>query len=181
MTELMTRADRDTLVKIARQRERVAKSEAKSRAAQLLADFEKQLDRRYQYDESEIWTASIKAAKAAVDEAQAKVAAECERLGIPKDFAPTIQLGWESAGRQASRQQRTEMRRVATKQVEAMLKAASNAIERRSLETQEKIMVGGLSTEDARQFLESMPTAESLMPMLEVDSVETLLLEEKRT
>ncbi|UXS69187.1 hypothetical protein FY145_01195 [Agrobacterium tumefaciens] len=181
MTEQMTRADRDTLVKIARQRERVAKSEAKARAAQLMADFEKQLDTRYHYDQNEIWAESVKAAKIAIDEAKAKVAAECERLGIPKEFAPDINLGWRESGRQATKEERAEMRRVATRTVDAMLKAASTAIERRSLETQEKIMVGGLTTEDARQFLESMPTAESLMPALEVDSVKTLLLEEKRT
>lgn len=181
MNEAMTRADRDTLVKIARQRERLAKGEAKARAAQLMADFEKQLDTRYHYDQNEIWAESVKAAKTVIDEAKAKVAAECERLGIPKEFAPDISLGWRESGRQASKEERAEMRRVATKTIEAMLKTASTAIERRSVETQEQIMVGGLSSEEARQFLESMPTAENLMPALAIDSVQTLLLEEKKS
>ena len=49
-TEVMTRTDRDTLIKIARQRERVAKSEAKERSAHLMADFETQMDRHYRLD-----------------------------------------------------------------------------------------------------------------------------------
>lgn len=180
-TELMTRSDRDTLIKISRQRERVAKSEAKERSAQLLADFEKQLDRRYHYNENATWDAAMKAAREAFEKANANIAEECSRLGIPAQFAPTLSMGWHMAGRNASKEERAEMRRVATKQIDALQKAAMTAIERRSLETQEKIMVGGLSTEDARQFLESMPTATALMPELSIEKVETLLIEEKRT
>jgi hypothetical protein len=180
MTELMTRADRDTLVKIARQRERVAKSEAKERAAALIANFEKQLDRQYSFDENEVWKLAHDLADKAMSEANSKIAEECARLGIPEEFAPSMSLGWWDRGRNASKNQRAEMRRVAMKQVDAMEKAAKTAIERRSLETQEKIMIGGLTSDDARQFLESMPTAEALMPSLEIDSVKTLLIEESK-
>ncbi|NTF35533.1 hypothetical protein [Agrobacterium rubi] len=177
----MTRSDRETLVKIARQRERLAKGDAKARAAQLMADFEKQLDTRYRYDDNEVWSAAVEAAKVALKAAQEEVGRECARLGIPAAFAPSLNMGWASAGRQASKEERAEMRRIATKSVEAMLKTASTAIERRSVETQEQIMVGGLSSEEARQFLESMPTAENLMPALAIDSVQTLLLEETKS
>lgn len=179
MPELMTRSDRDTLIKIARQRERLAKSEAKERAAQLLADFEKQLDRRYHYDENEVWSEATRIAKASVKEARDRVSAECERLGIPKQFAPKLQLDWYDRNRNAVKEERTEMRRVATKTIDALQKAAMTAIERRSIDTQEKIMVGGLSSEDARLFLEAMPTAEALMPAISVERIETLMIGEK--
>ncbi|WP_431321652.1 hypothetical protein [Rhizobium sp. YTU87027] len=179
MNDIMTRADRETLIKIARQRERLAKSEAKERAAQLVADFEKQLDRRYHYDENEIWKDARGTARRVVDEANEKIAAECARMGIPAQFAPKLAMGWQDAGRNAVKEERTEMRRVAMKQVDALQKAAMTAIERRSVETQEKIMVGGLSTDDARKFLEGMPSAEALMPSLSIERVENLLIEEK--
>lgn len=179
MTEVMTRSDRDTLVKIARQRERLAKSEAKERAAQLTADFEKQLDRKYHYDENDIWSESYKIAEAAVKSAQSAVADECSRLGIPAQFAPKLQMDWYMRGRNSVKEERAEMRRVAMKQIDALLKGALTSIERRSVETQEKIMVGGLSTDDARFFLESMPTADALMPSLSIERVETLMLAEK--
>lgn len=175
-TELMTRSDRDTLIKIARQRERVAKTEAKERAAQLSAEFEMQLDTSYRYDENEIWDAAHEAAEKAVEEAQKLVAKECARLGIPEVFAPSIRMGWSGEGRQSSKKERIEMRRVASAQIELMTKQACTAIERRSLETQEKIMVGGLTTQDARLFLENMPSVDALMPALSVEKVQTLLL-----
>ncbi|MEF2551332.1 hypothetical protein VQ042_08130 [Aurantimonas sp. A2-1-M11] len=171
MTDTMTRADRETLIKIARQRERVAKSEVKERAAHLLSEFETQMDRLYSFDENEVWLEAVDAANAKVKEAQEAIAAECERLGIPRDFAPSLQCGWYGRRRNAAKDQRIEMRRVATRQIEAAEKTARAAIERRSVEIQEKIMVGGLTTDNARTFLESMPSADALMPALTVDDV----------
>lgn len=179
MTDLMTRSDRDTLINIARKRERLAKTEAKERSAQIMADFERQLDRRYHYDENEVWSEAAKLAKQVVDDAQAKVSAECARLGIPTQFAPKLSLGWSERGRNDSKAERAEMRRVAVREVDLIEKRAKTAIERRSLETQEKIMVGGLTSEDAKMFLESMPSAEALMPTLSIEGVQALLIEEK--
>lgn len=178
-TETMTRADRETLLNIARKRERLAKTEAKERAAQLAADFELQLDRRYHYDENEIWSEATRLAKTVVEDAQAKVAAECQRLGIPSQFAPKLALSWSDRGRNHMKEERSEMRRIAVRQIDLAEKQAKTAIERRSLETQEKIMVGGLTSEDARLFLESMPSAEALMPTLSIEGVQALLIEEK--
>lgn len=179
MSETMTRTDRETLIKIARQRERIAKSESKERAARLLADFERQLDRRYSYDENEIWEKAVEIAESAVTEANRAIADECRRLGIPDQFAPKLGMGWSDRGRNASRSERAEMRRVAQREIDALEKAAQTAIARQSVQTQEKIMIGGLTTDDARIFLESMPTADSLMPAITVDRVEALLLEDK--
>lgn len=179
MSDTMSRADRDTLVKIARQRERVAKSEAKERAARLLADFEQQLDRRYKFDENPIWEEAAKAAIAVVAEANAKIAAECERLGIPAQFAPGLSIGWYARGRNAVKEERTEMRRLAQREIDAIEKAARTAIERQSVETQEKIMIGGLTSADARAFLEQMPTAEALMPAIAMEKIEALVIEGK--
>lgn len=179
MADPMTRSDRETLVKIARQRERVAKSEAKERAARLNADFEKQLDRRYSYDENEVWAKAAKIAERTVSEANANIADECARLGIPAQFAPKLHLHWSTRGRNSMKEERLEMRRVAQREIEAIEKAARTAIERQSVETQEKIMVGGLTSDAARTFLETMPTAEALMPSLTLERVETLLIMEK--
>lgn len=179
MSETMTRSDRETLIKIARQRERIAKSDAKERAARLRADFEKQLDRRYSYDENEIWEKATDIAQKAVSEANRAIAEECGRLGIPDQFAPRLSMGWHARGRNDTKQERTEMRRVAEREIDAIEKGARTAIERQSVATQEKIMIGGLTTDDARLFLDQMPSADSLMPALTVDRIEALLIEEK--
>lgn len=178
-TETMSRADRETLVKIARQRERVAKSEAKERAAHLVADFEKQMDRRYSYDENEVWSVATAAAETAVKEAKDKIAAECERLGIPREFAPSLSLGWYGKGRNASKDERTEMRRIASRQIEAAQKSAFAAIERQSVQVQESIMVSGLTSDAAREMLASLPTVDTLMPALTIDGVVGLIANKK--
>ncbi|MGO4832029.1 hypothetical protein AB4144_06980 [Rhizobiaceae sp. 2RAB30] len=87
--------------------------------------------------------------------------------------------GWQQRGRNSVKEERTEMRRVAQREIEAIEKAARTDIERQSVATQEKIMIGGLTSDDARAFLEAMPTAEALMPELTMDRVEHLLIEEK--
>lgn len=173
--ETMTRADRETLVKIARQRERLAKSEADERAANLIADFELQMDREFKFDESAVWEAATVAATAVVAEANAKIAAECERLGIPKEFAPGLNIYWHGKGQNATSFRRGELRRIAKRKVEAVTQTARTQIERKSIETQERIMVGGLTADAAKLFLEQMPTAASLMPQLQLDEVRAML------
>lgn len=173
--ETMTRADRETLVKIARQRERLAKTEADERAAHLVSDFELQLDREFSFDENEVWAAAMQSASAVIAEAKLKVATECERLGIPKEFAPDLNVYWHSKGQNASKRRQDELRRIAKRQIEAATKGARTQIERKSIETQERIMVGGLTADTAKQFLEAMPTAEQLMPPVKYGEVQALL------
>lgn len=171
----MTRADRETLVKIARQRERLAKSDADQRSAQLVADFELQLDREFQFDENAIWEAASVAASAVVAEANQKIAAECERLGIPAEFAPGLNLAWYGRGQNATAGRRAELRRIAKRQIEAANKSARTEIERKSIDTQERIMVGGLTADAARLFLDQMPTAAALMPPIDLTAVQAML------
>jgi hypothetical protein len=175
MTDIMTRADRETLLKIARQRERVAKSDAKERAARLVADFEMQLDREYKFDESSIWQTAHAKAEDAAQAANIAIAAECERLGIPKAFAPGLALGWYGKGENAAKGRRAELRRIAARQIEAAEKSARAAIERQSLTIQESIMVSGLTSDQAKLILESMPSPEALMPVLAIQAIKALV------
>lgn len=171
----MTRPDRESLLKIARQRERLAKAEAKERAAHLVADFEMQLDRDFAFDDSEVWRAAALAAQKAADEANAAIAAECERLGIPREFRPSIASGWVGRGQNATKERRAELRRIAARQIEASEKSARVVIERQSLEIQERIIVAGLTSDEAREVLEAMPRVSDLMPELTVGKVAGLI------
>jgi hypothetical protein len=64
-------------------REKVAKTAAAERAAELLATFEKQLASVYSIDTNEVWGAANAAAGRTLDVANATIAEECARLGIP--------------------------------------------------------------------------------------------------
>lgn len=172
---VMTRGDRETLVKIARQRERLAKSQASERASHLVADFERQMDHEFSYDDNAVWKAAAEAAKVATDKAQAAVADECAKLGIPREFAPSLHCNWYGQGQNATAARKAELRRIAKRAIEAAEKSARTIIETKSIETQERIMVGGLTSADAQRFLESMPTADALMPTLMLGDMQALI------
>ena len=62
VTATMTRRERDDLAKLVRQRERLMKTLAAQRSAELMADVEAQLARIYDFDEDEVWAAATEAA-----------------------------------------------------------------------------------------------------------------------
>ena len=88
-------------------------------------------------------------------------------------FAPQL-LGpsWYQRGANAVASRRTELRRVATTRIAALEKGAKAEIERRSLEVQERIIVAGLASAEARAFLDSIPAVDSLMPPLRLVELE---------
>src|SRR5215469_15436904 len=109
----MTRTERQDLLQICRQRERVAKGDAVARAARLKAEFEEQLAREYSWDESEVWKAASAAAKDIIRQCNAQSAAECDRRGIPRWAQPGIsEPYWHGRGQNASRERRMELTRV---------------------------------------------------------------------
>lgn len=171
MSDEMTRRDRQDLAQLARQRARVAKAAATQRAAELKADVEAQLAAVFQA-EDERWASIVAEAKELLKDVDAKVAAICERDGVPPQFRPSLNAYWSGRGTNADPDRRAELRRVAVTRIDALKKTADAEIDRKSLEVQTELMAGGLDTSAARAFLESMPTAKALMPMLSVAEVE---------
>lgn len=175
MTEdRMTSSERQSLVALVRQRERVAKADAGEYAATLMADFEAKLAAVYYPSDHPAWKAAHEAADKAVADAQATIAAACRELGIPKAFAPGVRAGWYSRAENASSERRAELRRVAKTEIEARVKKAHAAITRSSVMAQERIITAGLTSEAARALLAEIPTPQQLLPALDVGAVERL-------
>ena len=163
----MPRHERDDLQRLIRQREKVLKSAAKERSAELLADFENQMGQEYAFDQDETWEKAAKAAKAAVAKAQAQVAARCRDLGIPDRFAPSLSLDWHHRGYDnAVEKRRRELRIMAQTQVAAIERKAIVQIEMSCLEAQTALAVAGLTSDAGQRFLEQLPKIETLMPRL---------------
>ncbi len=172
----MTQSERSSLLQVARLRARVAKDQVVAFAAKLKADFEKQLDARYSWDSDKTWAEMAKFMEKAKEEAQAKVAARNRELGIPDWAAPSLDWYWRKGGQQVTKERRTELRRLAATQIDAMIKAAKSRIDEASLAIQTELHASGLTSEEARAFLERMPTPEALMPSIEISALETKLL-----
>jgi hypothetical protein len=171
-TDGMTKSERDGLAQLCRRRERVAKTAVVSRAAELRADFEVQLDATYAYDTDEVWSQAHAAAQAATAEAKKVIRRRCQELGIPAAFAPSINTSWYDKGENATAKRRVELRRIASTRIDAMVKEAHHAIEAASVEVQTTLLAGGLQSAEAKNFLESMPTPAQLMPRLELSKIE---------
>ncbi|HEY8124554.1 MAG TPA: hypothetical protein VIF88_03930 [Methylocystis sp.] len=162
----MTRAEREDLQRLVRQREKLLKLAAKQRSAELLADFENQMGQIYSFDQDEVWKAAKEAAKREVAKAEKAVAARCRELGIPERFAPGMDICWWSRGENAVTSRRVELRKMATTKIAAMEAEALTQIVRSSLEAQTELAMTGLSSDAARGFVERLPPIESLMPQL---------------
>jgi hypothetical protein len=162
----MTRAEREDLRRLIQQRERVLKSAAKQRSAELLADFENQIASEYAFDNDAVWEEAAKAADQAIRKAKSQIATRCSELRIPEDFGPTLELEWRHRGCDNLLDRRkAELRKVATSRIEAMEKKAIVEIEMQSLNAQ-KVAASGLTSAAAQSFIAQLPSVEELMPRL---------------
>jgi hypothetical protein len=162
----MTRTEHDRLERLIRHHVALAKTGARERQAVLKADFEQQLDTRYSYDTYAIWNEAVEAAKKEIGQAQIKVHARCRALGIPDQFAPSLDFSWWNRGRNAVKEERTEMRRVAYTRLEALAQSAILAVEKEALRLHTELTAGSLDSTDAKAFLGRFPAIEKLMPTL---------------
>ena len=176
----MTKGERDSSLQVARLRTRVAKDQAVSYATKLKADFEKRLDASYPWDSDETWSEMAKLMEKRKEEAQAQVVAQSRELGIPEWAAPSLHWHWRGQGQQATKERKVELRRLAATQIDAMVKAAKSKIDEASLAIQTALLASGLTSAAAKEFLESMPAPEALMPAVDVAALETKLLRPSR-
>ena len=149
----------------------MAKSQAKQRSAELLADVEAQLAAEYKFDD-ERWKDVNAAARAAVAKADAEIAERCRALGIREEFRPLLSLGWSRRGENAVSERRAELRKVAEAKIAAIETRALAEIERQGVEVQTRLVAGSLGSASAVAFLDSMPGPAELMPALTVGDLE---------
>lgn len=176
--EKMTRTERSELGQLIRKRERVMKSQATERAALMLAAFDAQSAQLYAFDDDEIWKKSTIEAEKIVTESNLKIKERCKELGIPPEFAPSLSFGWCERGQNAVAGRRAELRRMAKSRIDAIERETQTKIERLSLTAQTEVIANGLQSVAAREFLERMPSLESLMP--QIDLKEIKMLSDKR-
>lgn len=168
----MTKGEREDLLRLVKQRERVMCAAARERSAVLLAEFEAQISAIHKFDTDDVWKKAVTEAEIAVKAAQEIVAARCAELGIPPDFAPDVQVSWYSRGQNAFAERRGELRRAAKAKIAASEQSATVQIGVDSITAQTQIMAHGLTSEAAKQFLSALPTVERLMPKLDARLIE---------
>lgn len=174
-TKPMTKGERQELGQLIRKREKVMKAEAEKRSAALLADYDAQSAKIYHWDNDAIWKQAHDEAEKAVEAARQAIAARCQEIGIPAEFAPDLGLYWSGRGQNALAQRRQEFRQAAKSRIAAMEKEAVAQIELLSLKAQTEIVASGLQSEAAQNFLKTMPTMDALMPPVAPAEIEQLV------
>jgi hypothetical protein len=155
----MSKSEREDLQRLVRQREKVLKSAAKQRSAELLADFENQMGSEFAFDDDAVWAQAYKEAQIEVRKAQGIIANRCRELGIPDRFAPNLEMRWRHRGYDNLVDKRkTELRVMATTRIRAIEQKATADIEMNCLKAQEQIALAGLTSGAARDFIEALPS-----------------------
>jgi hypothetical protein len=172
----ITKAEALELQKLINRRERVLKQVAAARSAELMADFEQQMAAEYKFDDREVWAEATRRGRAAVAEANDRIAAECAKLGIPSQFAPCLAFGWSERGVNASKARRDELRRVAKTRIDAIEKRALVEISHEALRASTEVVSLGLVSQAAQRFLNELAPLERLMPPLDFRSIEETLI-----
>jgi hypothetical protein len=169
---MMLRREREDLERLSRDRERLAKAAADARAAELKADFEQQLATIYSFDQDEVWKEAHEVADQVARQGNSDIAKRCEQLGIPPKFAPSLNLGWRGRGENAITERRAELRKVAYTRIDALAKDAKTRISLAASEIRVQLVSGSLESDEAKKFLESMPTAADMMPKFSLKEIE---------
>lgn len=170
MSDELTRAERADLQRVARMRAKVARGAIEAVKAQRLAESERVLLAHYAVDDA-AWSELTATAEAQVRQTDDEIARRCEELGIRPEFRPRLTLGWRSAGENAVKSRREELRRLARYELEAAGKTARQRIDAGELEAVTAIVAVGMGAR-ARELLEAMPTPEQLVPVLDLGELE---------
>lgn len=184
MTELpkgraLARHETHDLGMIIKERAKVLISHVASQKAAMLADFEQKIAAVYSFDQDAVWQEAMQIATEAAKKAQEMVAQRCEERGIPKPFAPGLQVYWHGRGENAVKERRDELRRVAKAQIEAMGAAAEVKINQEALDLRTQVVAMGLLSDAAAEFLQSLAPVERSMQQLNLQDIEKKLTEEQ--
>lgn len=171
----MSKGEREDLIRLVKQRERVAKTAAEQRSAAMLAEFEAKVSALHSFATNEVWKAAVDVAVEAAKQCNAQVEEEAARLGIPPEFRPRLQFTWARRGENEYDQRRQELRRVAKSEIDALEKVARVQIETASVNAQTEIIAHGLVSDAAREFLSRLPAVETMMPTLSVAAIQAKL------
>ncbi len=175
MDERMSRQEAHDLGMLIKERSRVLKAHAEEQAAVLLADFEAKLAAEYKFDDDETWKRATAEAMEIVRIGNEKIAARCEKMGIPKQFSPSLELSWKGRGENLMSRRRGELTRIAKSQIDAMHKAAVTRIERQSLDLRTQVISMGMLSASGKLFLESVAPVEEAMRSLDFKDIQRQL------
>ena len=172
MGQPMSKTDRANLERLARKNAALAKTMIGERVKVLRSEVEDQLCAEYKFND-ELWADINRKAAAEVAKADAEIAEICRRLGVPENLRPSIRIGWSGRGENGLASRRAELRKLAHARIDAAAESAKVAVETSLLQVETTLIRGGLETAEAAAFIDSMPTADQLLPSVDVAELDS--------
>jgi hypothetical protein len=165
MTDGMTAKDRNALIRIVRSRTRLAKTATTEREKILRVEIEEQLQAEFRLRD-EVRAEVVQMAEEALRKVNEEIRQQAVLLGYDVSLVPQASLPYRTSYEYRTPEAVTAARKRADTRLAALRAAAVKGIEERSLAVEESLIVGGLESDEAKALVESMPTAEKLMPAL---------------
>jgi hypothetical protein len=169
--EKMPRAQQQDLMKIVRMRAKVRREDIDKFAADALARVEAQLAAEYEKTHP-AFVELTREAERKIKELDIEIAKRSKVLGIPEQFRPSLHISWYRRGENALNERRTELRRVAQREIEARVKHAKSTLLRAEVDLLTKLAAEGLTSERAQEILTALPEPEQLLPGLTMEDLE---------
>jgi hypothetical protein len=163
----MTRREASDLMSVVKMRAKVTKTAVDALAAERQAEVERELSTIHKQDDA-LWAEIVAATLAATKIADAEIAAICAREGIREEFRPRIGTGWSGRGENTFPARRAELRRRAYTRIEADQKLAYQHIDAWTADRCTALVSGQLTSDDAKGFLDSLPSPEALLPPIQI-------------
>jgi hypothetical protein len=167
----MTKAERDELARLIRQRAKVDRANIDARRAELLADFEQSMATVYDREDA-AWRDIWEDAQRQHREIEERLKQRADELGIPHLFRPRAIELWMRRGQNEDPDRRREFRKVAETRLDAMARRAKLRVDEAEVATLGKIVAHGLTTTLAVEFLAAMPQVGELMQPLDRAEIE---------
>lgn len=165
---MITKTERTELRSIVRQQFKVLRAEVEQRKTELLADVEEQVTERFT-DEDKAWADASHLAHEAVMEANRKVNDAYRELTGNHVEHMYVQA---RIPHQPMRH-RAALKQVAAKRLDAQVSGALLRLQRQEADLLRTLAVGAIESEEARKFLESIPTVGELVPAARLEELAT--------
>ena len=170
---MITKTERTELRQIVRQQFKVLRAELEQRQVEMIAGLEDEIAEKFRADDEQ-WAALQHRVHELVMEANRGINDALYESGYT-DRGTTERMWLSVRPMSKPDGSRIELRRHAQSRIAAQVKAAQLDLDRREADTLRSLAVGAIESEEARTFLESIPTVGELVPTTRLAELESAL------
>jgi hypothetical protein len=172
----MSKIEKEDLLRLNKNIIKARETAADEREKTIIADVKAQIAAKFSWTDDPIFEDAFRKADTAAKEQQHRVSIRCKELGIAEKLAPRL-LGpiWCERWESMLKERRKELLEVGISKAKAIAASIKTEAKKDSVNFEIKVLSNTISSEAARNILDSLPSIETLMPKLDVSELETLL------